>query len=108
MISLYGPLNKCKTSQGSRMLSQWFKQPLMKLEEHLNNLLDLHHLAKHFQRGKATLQVGDDSHISLKLFNSMDDTLRDLIEKIFLTKLKEHNDQLEKFKELVETIITCS
>ncbi|KAF0555257.1 putative DNA mismatch repair protein MSH2 [Gigaspora margarita] len=107
MISLYGLLNKCKTSQGSRMLSQWLKQPLMKLEEHLNNLLDLHRLAKRFQRGKATLQVGDDSHFSLKLFNSMDDTLRDLIEKIFLTKLKEHNDQLEKFKELVETI-TCS
>ncbi|KAF0555260.1 putative DNA mismatch repair protein MSH2 [Gigaspora margarita] len=87
------------------MLSQWLKQPLIKLEEHLNNLLDLHRLAKRFQRGKATLG-GDDSHFSLKLFNSMDDTLRDLIEEIFLTKLKEHNDQLESFKELVETI-TC-
>ncbi|CAG8844366.1 32061_t:CDS:2, partial [Gigaspora margarita] len=51
-------------------------------EEHLNNLLDLHRLAKRFQRGKATLG--------------------DLIEEIFLTKLKEHNDQLEKFKELLE------
>ncbi|RIB03125.1 hypothetical protein C2G38_2255182 [Gigaspora rosea] len=35
----------------------------------------------------------------------MDDTLRDLIEEIFLNKLKEHNDQLEKFKELVETTV---
>ncbi|CAG8485215.1 3624_t:CDS:2, partial [Gigaspora rosea] len=42
---------------------------------------------------------------AFELFNSMDDTLRDLIEEIFLNKLKEHNDQLEKFKELVETTV---
>ncbi|KAF0555261.1 DNA mismatch repair protein MSH2 [Gigaspora margarita] len=42
---------------------------------------------------------------AFELFNSMDDTLRDLIEEIFLTKLMEHNDQLEKFKELVKTTV---
>ncbi|RIB23812.1 putative DNA mismatch repair protein MSH2 [Gigaspora rosea] len=137
--SLYGLLNKCKTSQGSRMLSQWLKQPLMNLkeieqrqtfveifvndtelrqslrEDHLNNLPDLHRLAKRFQRGKATLQDVIRVYQAIQklpglicafeLFNSMDDTLRDLIEEIFLTKLKEHNDQLEKFKELVETTV---
>ncbi|CAG8441467.1 12905_t:CDS:10 [Cetraspora pellucida] len=136
---LYGLLNKCKTSQGSRMLSQWLKQPLMNIkeieqrqtfveifvsdtelrqslrEEHLNNLPDLHRIAKRFQRGKATLQDVIRVYQAInklpglisafELFNSMDDTLRDLIEEIFLIKLREHNDQLEKFKELVETTV---
>ncbi|KAI9491905.1 muts domain V-domain-containing protein [Zychaea mexicana] len=79
-MSLYGLLNKCKTAQGSRLLVQWLKQPLLNVQEiqrrqdlveifyegtelrqsiqedHLKNVPDLHRLAKRFQKGIASLQ----------------------------------------------------
>jgi DNA mismatch repair protein MSH2 len=79
-MNLLGLLNRCKTAQGTRLLGQWIKQPLMNVPEirkrqdlvqlfaqdvslrHmvqetcLKSFPDLHRLAKKFQRGKANLQ----------------------------------------------------
>lgn len=40
-MSLYGLLDKCKTSQGKRLLQRWLKQPLVNLHE-ISELDDLH------------------------------------------------------------------
>ncbi|CCJ29847.1 unnamed protein product, partial [Pneumocystis jirovecii] len=78
-MSLFGLLNRCKTAIGSRLLSQWIKQPLMDLieinkrqllveafsknlhalqsvQEFLKSFPDVYKLNRKFQKKKATLE----------------------------------------------------
>ncbi|CAG8649861.1 11798_t:CDS:10, partial [Acaulospora morrowiae] len=137
--SLFGLLNKCKTSQGSRLLGQWLKQPLMNIkeieqrlslvemfvddtevrqslrEDNLKSIPDLHRIAKRFQRGNATLQdVIRVYQVIIRLpelinvlesLNTTDSALKSIIEEVYLIKLREHSEQLEKLKEMVETTV---
>jgi DNA mismatch repair protein MSH2 len=79
-MSLFGLLNHCRTSQGSRLLRQWISQPLLDvqsinrrldfvqlfiedlvlreslLEEHLKRMPDFIRLSRKFQKTRAHLQ----------------------------------------------------
>ncbi|CAG8584587.1 940_t:CDS:10 [Funneliformis mosseae] len=84
-------------------------------EEHLKNVPDLHRLAKRFQKRIASLQ--DVIRVyqvvlklpklieALELFDSMNDSNKELIDEIYNIKLKEHYGELEKYQEMVETTI---
>ncbi|KAJ3021764.1 MutS-like protein [Thoreauomyces humboldtii] len=134
-MSLYGLLNKCKTPQGSRLLAQWLKQPLMSLpdittrqdlvdvfcedgglrgciqDDHLKNFPDLHRLAKRFQKQTASLQdVVRVYQVVLRL-PGLRDTFEDhsatssLLKEQFTNKLVSYLSQLSNLTELVETTI---
>ncbi|CAH1761709.1 12147_t:CDS:10, partial [Entrophospora sp. SA101] len=83
--SLYGLLNKCVTSQGSRLLCRWLKQPLMNKNEieqrhdlveifvtnietleDLKNTPDLHRLTKRFRKQNSNLQKFESQLVNYK------------------------------------------
>lgn len=89
-MCLYGLLNRCKTAQGSRMLSQWIKQPLLNIEQItkrqnfvdifvnescvrqsiqiISSFPDLHRIGKKFQKQKANLQDVVRIYQAVKIF----------------------------------------
>ncbi|KAM0746141.1 putative DNA mismatch repair protein MSH2 [Meredithblackwellia eburnea MCA 4105] len=79
-MSLFGLLNRCRTAQGTRLLAQWLKQPLVNLHtieqrqdlvecfiedetlrdnlttDYLKNMPDFNRISKRFQKGAANLE----------------------------------------------------
>ncbi|KAI9292899.1 DNA mismatch repair protein [Neoconidiobolus thromboides FSU 785] len=133
-MSLYGLLNQCYTAMGSRLLYQWLKQPLIKLEDinlrldlvesfiddHTtrdsicSNVLkvtpDLNGLAKKFRKNRATLQDVVRIYQFILKLPDMIEMLNNsqniqLIRSVYSVKLEEYYEGLEKLKELVETTI---
>eukprot|EP00842_Homolaphlyctis_polyrhiza_P002686 jgi/Hompol1/3418/HPOL_006577-RA len=135
-MSLLGLLDKCKTAQGSRLLAQWIKQPLVNKEdivvrqnlvrtfyedsqlrqtlhdERLKSFPDLHRLARKFQRGSAGLQdVVRVYQVILGLPQLMESLTEhsgehaDLLNEIYISKLREYYESLVKLQELVETTV---
>ncbi|KAI8991054.1 muts domain V-domain-containing protein, partial [Mycotypha africana] len=123
--SLYGLLNKCHTAQGSRLFTQWLKQPLLNLndiklrqslqEDHLKQVPDLHRLSKKFLKKKATLQdVIRIYQVVIRLPALLqclearipsDPELATLLEETYTKKIREYIAQLQKLEELVVTTI---
>ncbi|GAA5902264.1 hypothetical protein JCM8208_007244 [Rhodotorula glutinis] len=79
-MSVFGLLNRCKTAQGTRLLAQWLKQPLVNrhiilqrqdlveclctkdefrqalTDDFLKSMPDFHRISKRFQKGAASLE----------------------------------------------------
>ncbi|KAI0226600.1 MSH2 protein [Massospora cicadina] len=133
-MSLFGLLNCCQTSQGSRLLSQWLKQPLTRAAEinerldlvsafvddealrqdlrgmHLKGIPDMHRLAKRFRKASASIQdIIRVYQVILKLpdlISALEGSRHaDLLERVYTAKLKEYYAGLFKLRELTETTV---
>ncbi|THH09566.1 hypothetical protein EW145_g1915 [Phellinidium pouzarii] len=119
--TLHGLLNKCKTAQGTRLLGSWLKQPLVNLHEiqkrqdlddYLRMMPDMHRISKRFQRSVASLEDVVRVYQAAQKLSGLVEALNSvetenveytrLIEEIYLSKLKEHSINLEKYSEMVE------
>ncbi|OCB91766.1 DNA mismatch repair protein MSH2 [Sanghuangporus baumii] len=81
--TLHGLLNKCKTGQGTRLLSRWLKQPLVNLHE-IQKRLDLVQIFIHDSNMRRTLQddflrMMPDMHRISKRFQRSVATLEDVV-----------------------------
>ncbi|KAK8850438.1 hypothetical protein IAR55_004356 [Kwoniella newhampshirensis] len=59
--SLYGLLNRCKTSQGQRLLGRWLKQPLVNLHE----IMQRQSMVEVFVDDDATRKILQDRYLKL-------------------------------------------
>eukprot|EP00158_Paraphelidium_tribonemae_P007365 Partr_v1_DN28219_c0_g1_i2_m76157 putative DNA mismatch repair protein Msh2 len=132
-VSLFGLLDKCLTAQGSRLLFQFLRQPLMDYDElvmrqdlvsvlfeesacrqdimnvHLKGFPDLSKLARRFQKSKVGLREVVrfyDAVVKLpELCKCLSDVDSMTFGDQFATPMCGLRDDLQKFRELVESTI---
>uniref|UniRef100_A0A1B6C2N8 DNA mismatch repair protein MSH2 n=1 Tax=Clastoptera arizonana TaxID=38151 RepID=A0A1B6C2N8_9HEMI len=131
--NVLGLLDKCRTPQGHRLLSQWVKQPLRDLlsisdrhdvvevlvqdtelrqslyEEHLRKIPDLQALSKKLQRKKANMQDCYRIYQAMLRLPNLIEALKSsdhpTFQGMFIKPILEHLSDMAKFQEMVETTL---
>ncbi|CAK9806196.1 DNA mismatch repair protein Msh2 [Anthophora quadrimaculata] len=126
-------LDKCRTSQGHRLLAQWVRQPLKDLslikerhdivealvndnelrsnlsEDHLRRVPDLQVLAKKLARKKATLQDCYKIYMCMSHLPSLIEQFSNIntvaLKTMFVDPLNELIKDMDKFQQMVEQTI---
>ncbi|KAI8885025.1 DNA mismatch repair protein, partial [Backusella circina FSU 941] len=124
-MSVYGLLNQCKTAQGSRMIGQWIKQPLLDMaeidlrqglqEDHLKNVPDLSRLSKRFQKRIGTLQDAVRAYQFCIRLPSMYEfmhqrlpielRLEELFKTMYMNPIQMAMAKFMNFEQLIESVI---
>ena len=132
--SVFGLLNHCKTAQGTRMLHQWLKQPLVSVpaienrqalveiffadvearhalqDTYLKYMPDMLRISKRFQRRAATLEDVVRCYQAVVRIPDLIATLdalaaTPLFQSTFVAPLRDLNEHLGKLVEMVEMTI---
>ncbi|XP_050584471.1 DNA mismatch repair protein Msh2 isoform X1 [Bombus affinis] len=131
--SILGILDKCRTSQGHRLLAQWIRQPLKDLclikerhdivetlvndnelrtnlsEDHLRRIPDLQVLAKKLARKKSTLQDLYKIYMCISHLPRLLEQLSNInviaLKTMFSDPLSELIKDMDKFQQMVEQTI---
>nr|XP_050846789.1 DNA mismatch repair protein Msh2 isoform X1 [Vespula vulgaris] len=127
-------LDKCRTSQGHRLIAQWIRQPLKDLalikerhdiveilvknnelrsalsEDHLRRIPDLQQLAKKLCRKKAHLQdcykiYTSVSHLPRLIQQLSDASDITALKELIINPLKELVNDMDKFQQMIEQTI---
>lgn len=132
--SLLGLLDHCKTKQGLKLLSQWIRQPLLKINEInerqeivqllvdesiqrqtirdtiLRGIPDLSRVGRKLIKGRATLQDLVLLYLALGKIAPIHEQLSSMqksvaLESLLLTPLRYLSDTLTKYAELIESTV---
>eukprot|EP00116_Pleurobrachia_bachei_P001629 sb/3461891/ len=133
--SLWGVLNQCGTAQGQRLLGQWLKSPLLdpaKIKERhdvvemlveeggmrqqlgssLKRVPDFFRITKKLDRGRGNLQDCYKLYMAIKQIPRVleplctyDGVYGTLVNCLYITRLRELEEDFSSFLELVETTV---